>query len=328
MILISGVLCFQLGCGGNSDSTSSDSEAAEPSKQEETASKPDTLESLVRGFESYVEVEALFDSLDYTHDSWLAGVRIVPRVFLTQIPSRWREKTTKEVSVQTKKRLFFRALGPPVLRSNELILADREKLLSLESRIADSDALSSEEQAWLLSTALSYRVVEEDATEVSASDLEALRSRVDIVPISIALSQAAEESGWGTSRFADEGNSLFGQWSWSGGIKPKDQRSGMGDYGIAAFDSPFASVQGYVQNLNTHRAYEKFRAKRSELRSNDQPISGTVLVETLDKYSERGYAYVETLKSIMRVNKLIEAEEAYLADGPTYFLQPIGDDAD
>jgi uncharacterized FlgJ-related protein len=149
---------------------------------------------------------------------------------------------------------------------------------------------------------------------LDAASIEELLRRVDVIPVSLALSQSAIESGWGTSRFADEGNALFGQWSWSGkGIKPKDQRNSThGDHRIAAFESTGLSVWSYAQNLNTHRAYADLRRKREELRRAGRPVRGADLVGTLIHYSERGQAYVDELRAIMRVNRLDPADDAYL----------------
>jgi uncharacterized FlgJ-related protein len=149
--------------------------------------------------------------------------------------------------------------------------------------------------------------------------------RVDIIPPSLALAQAAEESGWGTSRFADVGNALFGQWTWSEGIAPLEQREGKGDYRIAKFDSPLDSVRAYMLNLNTHAAYRSLRERRREMRVRGDQLSGWELAETLTSYSERGAAYVETLHTIMRVNRLAATDSAYLTDSPPIYLTPVGE---
>jgi uncharacterized FlgJ-related protein len=136
---------------------------------------------------------------------------------------------------------------------------------------------------------------------------------VDTIPPSLSLAQAAEESSWGTSRFAIQGNALFGQWDFSGkGMKPKNQRKELGNYGIARFDTPQQSIEAYILNLNTHRAYKKLRDKRASMRENNIKPTGWELAKTLDKYSERGIHYIESLHSIMRYNKLIPADDAYL----------------
>jgi len=154
-----------------------------------------------------------------------------------------------------------------------------------------------------------------------------LLQRVDMVPPSLAAAQMAEESGWGTSRFADLGNAFFGQWSWTKGIRPLAQRSGKGDYRIAAFDKPVGSVTAYVRNLNTSTAYADFRRERERLRKSGSKISGAGLVHTLINYSERREDYIRTLKAIMRVNLLAGVDDAYLADGEHVVLVPVGEGA-
>lgn len=279
-------------------------------------------------FTSYTEVSELFEELGYTPETWQAGIREVPRVYLTTVAPRWRERVSKEVSVLTKKRIFFRALAPLVLRSNEFILRDRERLGGLRERLASGKDLSTDDRQWLVELAAAYGVVKEQDAAVDAAVLDELMVRVDIVPVSLALSQCAEESGWGTSRFAAEGNALFGQWSWSGdGIKPLQQREGMGDYRIAAFETPLESVMAYMMNLNTHAAYAGLRARRAKMRSEGERMSGWELAKTLDRYSERGEEYVKSLHSIMKVNRLDPADDAYLGGGPTIWLIPIGEGA-
>ena len=137
------------------------------------------------------------------------------------------------------------------------------------------------------------------------------------------LAQAAEESGWGTSRFAFTGNALFGQWTWGGqGIRPEQQRSGRGDYKIAAFDAPLQSVQAHASNLNTHNAYSQFRTRRAQLRANNERISGNKLVDALSSYSERGLDYVKSLRSIINYNNLDDTDDAYLNKGQPIVLIP------
>ena len=280
-------------------------------------------------FTSYTEVGELFEKLNYTPETWQAGIREVPRVYLTTIAPRWRDRVSQEVTVLEKKRIFFRALAPLVLRSNEFILRDRARLEQIRDSWSGVDGLDGDDLQWLADLAVAYGVVGDDRAMVDRGVVDELLIRVDIVPVSLALGQCAEESGWGTSRFAAEGNALFGQWSWGGtGIKPLQQREGMGDYRIAAFETPLQSVMAYMRNLNTHSAYAGLRARRAELRAKGERISGFELAKTLDKYSERGPAYVESLHGIMKVNRLDPADDAYLGDGPTIWLIPIGEGAE
>ncbi len=274
---------------------------------------------------SYHDVQALFEKLSYTQVEWQAGIREVPRIYLTDIPPRWREKTSKEITVRLKKELFFRVMAPLILRSNELILSDRDRVESLRAQVAEGRPLTDEDSRWLRDLAVGYRVIDDgDVGPLGNESLSELLQKVDIIPVSLALSQAAEESGWGTSRFAAEGNALFGQWTWGEDrIKPKEQREELGNYGIAAFETPLLSMVAYMRNLNTHPAYDGLREKRAALRGAGEPLSGRTLAETLTSYSERGSEYVESLHAIMRVNRLDPADDAYLGDGPDVLLIPV-----
>ena len=145
--------------------------------------------------------------------------------------------------------------------------------------------------------------------------------KLDIVPPGLALGQAAYESGYGTSRFAVEGNALFGQWTYGGkGMVPEQQSRDLGDHRIASYDWPFDSVRGYYLNLFSHPAYEDFRRLRAELRAAGKPLTSLALADGLIKYSERGQEYVDTLKGIIRVNKLDLADDASFRDEPMRFL--------
>lgn len=260
---------------------------------------------------TYKEALALFDQLGYTQAEWQAGIRKVPRLYLAEIHETWSKQTSKEITVQLKKELFFRAIGPLALRSNELILQQRAKL---EALLTKQDKLSTSERQWLEQLASEYGL--DVATYPDQTELEeALLPRVDVIPVSLVLAQAAEESGWGTSRFAFTGNALFGQWTWGGkGIRPEEQRSGKGDYKIAAFDAPLQSVQAHASNLNTHHAYLQFRIKRAQMRADNRTITGHELAGALTSYSERGQDYVKTLRSIISYNNLDDADDAYLDD--------------
>ena len=274
-------------------------------------------------FESYHEMVELFVELGYTPEAWQAGIREVPRVYITDIPERWRSKTSQEVTTLNKKRLFFRAMAPLVLRANELIMADRERLESIRSDRSDSARPAEEEQAWLLDLAGRYSV---ELSDGEMTGLDELWTRVDIIPAALALSQCAEESGWGTSRFASQGNALFGQWTWGEhAMKPKHQRKELGNYGLEAFESPQQSVLGYMHNLNTHNAYKALRKNRREIRAAGQEPSGYVLAESLTSYSERGEEYVKSLHAIMRVNHLHAVDSAYLEPGGAMYLVPVGE---
>lgn len=268
---------------------------------------------------NYIDVLKLFDEIGYTAEQWQSGIREVPRIELTRIPKRWQQQSPN-LPVKDKKNVYFRLTGPGILLANEKIIADREQL----QHRAENNTVKNDR--WLLLLAKKYKVISKGSDTLEKSDLDLLIKRVDIIPpsLALALAQAAEESGWGTSRFSIQGNALFGQWDFSGnGIKPKNQRKELGNYGIAKFDTPQQSIEAYILNLNTHRAYKKLRDKRADMRKNNIKPTGWELAETLDKYSERGLDYVKSLHSIMRYNKLMPADDAYLWDKGKIIVSPV-----
>ncbi len=280
-------------------------------------------------FDSGAQLEQLINDLNYTPEAWQAGIREVPRLYITDIPPRWRDKTSKELDVVTKKRVFFRLLGPLVLHANELIQTDRDRVEAIIAALRVGAAVSLEDQTFLGETAAAYKVVEGEPDLADRTLQDELLRRVDTLPPSLVLAQTAEESGWGTSRFAVEGNALFGMWTWGGkGITPLQQRSGLGNYQIAAFETPLQSVIAYMHNLNTHPAYRELRARRAKFRKAGTKMTGWELATALTSYSERGQAYVDSLHSLMKVNRLQPTDDAYLGDGPTILLIPVGEGAD
>jgi len=303
------------GCGGDiSDVYSTGANADRPVERFE--------------YDSPEQVEELAIRLNYTPEAWQAGIREVPRLYITTVPSRWRDKTSDGMPVVDKKRAFFRLLGPLILHANELIQADRQQLETIVEALRTGKTLGSEEQAFLRETALAYKVAKDendlDVTDRALQD--ELMRRVDTLPPSLVLAQAAEESGWGTSRFAVEGNALFGMWTWDDeGIRPEQQRSEHGDHKIASYKTPMESVMAYMRNLNTHRSYEALRARRAELRRSGATVTGWELAKTLTQYSERGQGYVDSLHGLMKTNVLMPTDEAYLGDGPTILLIPVGE---
>jgi uncharacterized FlgJ-related protein len=259
----------------------------------------DAADTVFVGFETVPEIEAFFEEVSYTPQTWADGVRELPRMYTTQITERWRERTRTELDVQAKKRIFFRAMAPLALRSNELIREERAEL----QRLAAADTASESEWEWLVEVAQNYRV-QLPARDAPPGEWEGVAEevfrRVDEVPVSLVLAQAANESGWGTSRFAAEGNALFGQWSFGG--------SGM------------LPVVAYMRNLNSHPAYASLREARAAARAAGEPLSGWDLAGTLDRYSERGQDYVDELRGIIDFNRLQDADATFLAPGPVYLI--------
>ncbi|AXO15528.1 glucosaminidase domain-containing protein [Thalassospira indica] len=275
---------------------------------------PDQSDVIRIELNGYEQLEKLFEDLGYTAERWNAGERIVPRLFLQTIPTRWRDELADQLTVTAKKRTFFRTLGPLTLLANEEI--------ALQSSVL-SDAIRTNDLSVIAELAEQYRV--ETAPEDPATIVE-LEKRIAPVPPSLAMAQMAIESGWGTSRFAALGNALFGQWTYGGeGITPEEQRKHLGDYKIAAFKTPFGSVRAYMMNLNTGSAYTEFRDLRARMITDQQPLSGSVLAETLTRYSERGSVYIEEIQAVIRQNKLSPVDDAVLEESPYYQLIPSGE---
>ncbi len=246
--------------------------------------------------------EELFNLIGYRLD----GVRKhgkVPRVFLANLRS-----LQPNIRLASKRKvMFIKTTLPLILHANELIQQDRAEIKALYAKKNNSGRLADNEIARLQSLARTYGL--------KKVDMKKLLRRVDIIPPSLALAQSAEESGWGTSRFAREGNALFGQRVFRGakGIVPKQRGKGQ-TYKVRAFDHLIDGVKSYARNLNTHAAYGKFRAMRADLRKKGKALNGYVLADALTAYSERGRAYVKTIRAIIRVNGLDEFDEVRLGD--------------
>ena len=191
---------------------------------------------------------------------------------------------------------------PLIVAENEKILADREKLKIITKKKFTTDL----EKQWLRQKLLEYKV--------KKGKIEELVERIDIIPTSIALAQAAKESGWGTSRFALEGNAIFGQWTWSGnGIAPLDRVNNT-NHKVLKFPILRASVKAYQNNLNTHKSYSKFREKRATMRDKNKVVSGLELTETLQNYAQTGSEYTKILNQIIKQNRLTDFEPVRLVN--------------
>ena len=237
----------------------------------------------------------LFKDVDYDLKTVRYQKRVKP-IYFTQFPKDLDEiKDTK-----LKKDTFIKIVLPLVVAENEKILDDRFKLKKILSRKNNTD----KEKLWLRQKLREYKV--------KKSDMKELEKRMDIIPVSVALAQAAKESGWGTSRFALEGNAIFGQWTWTGqGIEPLDKGKNE-NHKILRFPILRASVKAYKNNLNTHKGYSRFREKRENLRKKNRPVTGLELISSLDKYAQTGIEYVRTLEKIIKQNKLNEYETVKL----------------
>ena len=189
---------------------------------------------------------------------------------------------------------------PLIIEENLKIRFDRKKLF----QILNKNNTTKRDKAWLDLKFQQYGI--------KGNDLSKLKIRMDEIPVSLAIAQAAKETGWGSSRFAQEGNALFGQWTWSGeGLKPKEADENKG-HKVMKFNVLQASVRAYQRNLNTHSSYKAFRKARAELRDLDKPLDSIVLSKYLNKYAETGNQYVEVLQKIILQNKLKDFDDAKL----------------
>ncbi len=271
---------------------------------------------------SYRQTLAILDHLGYTDEAFRAGMKVVPRVLLTRISSRW-SKEASDLPVAEKKSLFLRLLASGALIADEEVMREREKMLEILEKIDRNDPPNRRESEWLRRLALKYGVLKTPEDILTRAKLKLLKRRVDIVPPSLILAQGAVESAWGTSRFAVEGNALFGQWSFSkAAMKPKRQRKSLGDYGLARFKTPLDSIRAYIHNLNTHPAYRIFRQRRAKLRDEGKPLRGMDLAPALLHYSEQGERYVEKLLRIIEANHLAWLDDAKLSETPPIYIHP------
>ncbi|MEP3247990.1 MAG: glucosaminidase domain-containing protein [Sneathiella sp.] len=225
----------------------------------------------------------------------------VPRYFVDQIPVDILDIQ----KVSTRKQVFLSVALPLILKINEDIQEERDRLIKIVALQSFRTELSDDNQRWLDALAEKY--------EGRSDDLDDLLMRVDTIPTSLALAQSIEESGWGTSRFAREGNALFGQrvWSAGDGLVPHERAEGQ-SYEVKVFDQLLSSIQDYAMNLNSFHAYEEFRAERARLKDIYGTASGYALSRALQSYSERGDAYIETLQMLIRVNDLDQFDDARL----------------
>ena len=241
------------------------------------------------------EIEKLFRETDYN----LINVRktkLVQPFPIAHLPEEMKIiKGTKK-----KKNLFIKIILPLILEENNKVKLDRKKLFAILNKSNNSAV----EKRWVNQKFKQYGVLNKD--------LLTLKIRMDIVPVSLAIAQAAKETGWGKSRFALEGNALFGQWTWSGeGIKPAaaDENT---THKVMKFKVLKTSVKAYLRNLNTHSSYKRFRLVRAVLRDNGKNLDSMLLANYLDKYAETGEKYIIILKKIIKQNNLTDFDDVQL----------------
>ena len=244
---------------------------------------------------SAATIKQLFEDTGYN----LKDVRkkkLVKPVALTLLP----QEIKMIENVKKRKEFFIQIVLPLIIQENNNIRLDRKTLFNI---INKSNNTASEKK-WLEKKYKQYGV--------NSRDLSVLKIRMDEIPTSLAIAQAAKETGWGTSRFAQEGNALFGQWTWSGeGLKPKKAEEGKG-HKVMKFNVLQASVRAYQRNLNTHSTYKDFRKARAEFRDLNKPLDSIELSTHLNKYAETGNQYVEVLQKIIIQNKLKDFDDAKL----------------
>ena len=240
-------------------------------------------------------IRQLFQDTDYTLND-VREKKLVKPVALTLLPN--------EISMieNTKKRkeFFIQIILPLILKENNNIAIDRKRLFKIINK-SNNTVL---EKKWLDKKYKQYGI--------PSKDLSVLKIRMDEIPVSLAIAQAAKETGWGTSRFAQEGNALFGQWTWSGeGLKPKDADKDEG-HKVMKFNVLQASVRAYQRNLNTHSSYNEFRKARAKLRDLGKDLDSLLLAQYLNEYAETGEQYVDVLQKIIKQNNLKDFDDAKL----------------
>tara|TARA_B100001057_G_scaffold441621_1_gene476366 strand:+ start:332 stop:1450 length:1119 start_codon:yes stop_codon:yes gene_type:complete len=240
-------------------------------------------------------ISQLFKDTNYSLDDVRAN-KLVRPVALTWLPNEIK----KIENTKKRKNLFIQIILPLILEENNNIKLDRLKLFAIINKNNNTKL----EKQWLNQKYKQYGI--------PSKDISTLKIRMDEIPTSLAIAQAAKETGWGTSRFALEGNALFGQWTWSGeGLKPKDAEKNQG-HKVMKFNVLQASVRAYQRNLNTHSSYREFRKERAKLRDQQVELDSIVLSEHLDKYAETGKQYVDILQKIISQNNLKDFDDAKL----------------
>lgn len=255
----------------------------------------DDPESIAASAPSYQGLEETFKLYNYQLDQLDDGV---PPLIVETMP----KDLSRITEIETRKRLFFKIMLPLVLLVNEEILAEREQLLTIQQELDSAKKLRPEQLTTLKKLASRYRV-DLEAKDL-ATAIEILLRRANIIPVELALAQAANESAWGTSRFSLVANNLFGQWTFipGQGIVPEGRPEGE-IYEIRKFSSLYESVRSYANNLNTHQAYQSFRYLREDQNSAAIP-DGLALAEGLLSYSIRGEEYIREIQAMIRHNNL------------------------
>ena len=235
-----------------------------------------------------VELYRLYVERGFVLDVARQGAEIVPRLIVERLPRDMGALDSSDL----RKAVFIKTLLPLLLMENERLLAERARL---EDVLAAGPDAAPADRDWLAELA--------ERNDVDPRQTRELLRRVDAIPVSLAIAQAAIETGWGTSRVAQAGQALFGQMVF---------RAGDDDGRVRKFEQLEHAVAAYAANLNTHRAYADFRRAREQARREGRPVDGHALAQHLQRYSERGMDYVRDVRSLMRVNGLRPLDRARL----------------
>ena len=208
------------------------------------------------------------------------------------------------LDVSQKKQRFFEYLMPHIHKANQTVLRDRANLLSIETRLIADQALATEDRATVQRLSAHYKL-KRLATTDDLTTIKSLLSRIDVLPLSLVLAQAANESGWGTSRFAVQANNYFGMWCYQKGcgLAPRQRDPGQ-NHEVKAFDTVQSNIEAYILNINTHPAYQPLRTLRQTLRELGAPLRGVLLAEGLMAYSSRGKDYIADIQALITANDL------------------------
>ena len=214
-------------------------------------------------------------------------------------------------NIETKKQQFFDFLQDYVHSENGFIRDLRPQLLSYAEILGEGTTLSGLERSWMMDLAIAYSVDTKVANDQAL--VNELLLRVDVIPASLVLAQAANESAWGTSRFALEANNIFGQWCFEEGcgIIPNRRAAGA-THEVKSFDTIEASIEGYFLNINSHHLYAGFRQERARLRRLGRRLDSIVLAQRLDRYSERGKSYVDEVQTLIQQNNLAQRDRRWM----------------
>ena len=239
------------------------------------------------------EINALFKEVKYNLED-VRNTKLVKPIDIGLLPNEIKNIANSK----KRKDMFIKIILPLIVKENNKIRIDRKRLFAILAKNSNTDI----EKKWLEKKYKQYGV--------RKNDLSTLKIRMDEIPVSLAIAQAAKETGWGTSRFALKGNALFGQWTWSGeGLKPRNAEKGEG-HKVMKFHSLKLSVRAYLRNLNTHSSYKNLRKERTMLRNRNKPLDSLILSNHLDKYAETGTEYIGVIQKIIKQNNLKDFDEA------------------